>query len=158
MKKFNGRPVEILLVEDNEGDVLLTQEAFKSAKIANNIHVTMDGEQAMRYLRKEEEFSDAVTPDVILLDLNLPIKSGQEVLADIKADDHLKHLPVIIMTSSQSEQDVVQTYNLHANSYIIKPLSLEQFSQVVSALENFWFMVVVLPEEDDVEKVGLKES
>lgn len=143
-----ARPVEILLVEDNEGDVLLTQEAFSEAKIANHIHVAMDGAEALEFLRKEDKYSDAKTPDMVLLDLNLPKKNGKEVLEEIKKDNNLKHIPVIIMTSSKSEEDVIKTYDLHANSYVVKPVNLEKFVHIVEAIENFWFTVVVLPRDE----------
>ena len=156
MTKFNGRPVEILVIEDNEGDILLTQEAFKAEKIRNNIHVALDGEKAIEFLRKDSEFSDAITPDIILLDLNLPKKDGRQVLKEIKEDNNLKRIPVVIMTSSKSDQDIDKAYKLHANSYMIKPVSLEKFSEVVSAIENFWFTIVVLPDDDTSKKGSTK--
>ena len=154
MKQFNGRAAEILLVEDNAGDVLLTREAFKDAKIKNHIHVVRDGEEALAFLRKEGAYADAIAPDMVLLDLNIPKKDGKQVLKEVKEDEQLRHIPVVVMTSSKSEQDIVKTYSLHANSYIIKPVSLDQFIQVVESIENFWFTVVVLPDEDDVQKAG----
>lgn len=141
----NGRPIRILLVEDNLGDVLLTKEAFKSSKINNIIDVAEDGEIAMNMLRRQGEHSDYEPPDLILLDLNMPKKDGREVLAEIKADEKLKSIPVAIMTSSKAETDVVKTYKLHANCYILKPVTLDQFVDVVNSIESFWFSVVVLP-------------
>ena len=146
MKQFNGKPVEILLVEDNPGDVELTREAFKQSKINNNIHVAKDGEQALDFLRKQGTFTGVTTPDIVLLDLNLPKKDGRHVLEEVKQDEALRRIPVVIMTSSKSEQDVVKTYDLHANSYLIKPVNLEKFAEVVEAIENFWFTIVVLPD------------
>lgn len=139
------RQIEILLVEDNPGDVLLTKEAFSEAKIWNNIHVARDGEEALDYLYNEGEFADAVRPDLILLDLNLPKIDGREVLDKVKSHDILKRIPVVVLTSSKAEQDVIKTYDLHANSYVLKPLDLDQFVKVVNAVENFWFSVVTLP-------------
>lgn len=139
------KPVDILLVEDNPGDVLLTEEAFLQAKIKSNIHVAEDGEIALKMLRQEGEYNAAILPDIILLDLNLPKKDGREVLQEIKADDFLKKIPVVILTSSQAEQDITKSYNLHANSYIIKPVNLERFGEIVQAIENFWFSIVALP-------------
>ena len=147
MKKFNGIAAEIVLVEDNPGDVVLTQEAFKQAKINNNIHVAPDGEIALEMLYKQGEYTQLATPDIILLDLNLPKVDGREVLEKIKADDELKRIPVVVLTSSQADADILQTYDLHASSYIVKPVDLDQFSRVVESIENFWFTVVVLPSE-----------
>lgn len=142
----NTRAVEILLVEDNEGDIFLTKKAFAKAKIINNIQVAMDGDEALRFLRKEGEYADVARPDIILLDINLPKKSGKEVLKEIKEDEALCAIPVIVLSSSKAEQDVVKTYELHANGYIVKPVDLMKFQEVVNAVENFWFNVVVLPE------------
>lgn len=145
--KNNFLPVEILLVEDNPGDVRLTKEALKEGKVSNNLHVTMDGMEALAFLRKEGEFSDVPTPDLILLDLNLPKKDGREVLADIKEDPALKRIPVVILTTSTAEEDIFKTYNLHANCYITKPVDLEQFIKVVKAIDDFWLSMVKLPTE-----------
>ncbi|MFC3121712.1 response regulator [Agaribacter flavus] len=139
------RPIEILLVEDNPGDVMLTEEAFSAAKISNTLNVVRDGEEALAYLNKEAGFEDVVLPDLILLDLNLPKIDGREVLDKIKTSEKLKRIPVVVLTSSEAEQDVVKTYDLHANSYVVKPLDLDQFINVVSVVENFWFSVVTLP-------------
>lgn len=140
------RAIEILLVEDNPGDVILTEEAFSSAKISNNLHVVRDGEEALAYLNREVGFEEAIRPDLILLDLNLPKIDGREVLDQVKSSGDLKRIPVVVLTSSEAEQDIVKTYNLHANSYIVKPISLDQFVRVVTAVENFWFSVVTLPD------------
>lgn len=148
MPQNKGRPVEILLIEDNYGDVLLTQVALNDAKIANNITVASDGEQALEMLRQEGKYVDYKLPDLVLLDLNLPKKEGKEVLAEIKSDERLKRIPVVILTSSNAERDVVRSYNLHANSYIIKPVNLEKFAEIVSSIESFWFTIVSFPEEN----------
>lgn len=140
-----GRPIEILLVEDSPGDVRLTQENFKESKIKNNLWVVNDGEEAMAFLRREGEYVDVVRPDLIVLDLNLPKKDGREVLAEIKADEELKRIPVVILTISQAEEDILRTYDLHANCYITKPLDLAQFAKVVRSIEDFWLAVVKLP-------------
>lgn len=145
MKKI--RSVEILLVEDNPGDVVLTKGAFKAAKLANNMHVAEDGEEAMNFLNKVDGYEDAVTPDIILLDLNLPKKDGREVLEEIKNNSKLRRIPVVILTSSQADQDVMKMYDMHANSYIVKPVNLEKFIEIVKAVESFWFSVVVLPND-----------
>jgi len=141
----NLRPVEILLVEDNQGDVRLTIEAFKEGKIANKLHVVMDGEEATAFLKKEGKYSNSVSPDIVLLDLNLPKKNGLEVLTEIKEDPELKHIPVIIISISKLEVDIMQSYDRHANCYILKPVDLNQFMEVVRSIEDFWFTVVKLP-------------
>lgn len=143
------RPAEILLVEDNEGDVLLTKEAFKTSKIANNITVATDGEMALQMLRREAPYEGLQRPDLVLLDLNLPKLDGREVLNLIKADDVLRRIPVIVVTSSHAELDVVKSYNLHANAYVTKPVDLKTFERIVTALEYFWFEVVVYADEAD---------
>jgi chemotaxis family two-component system response regulator Rcp1 len=140
-----GRPVEILLVEDNPGDVRLTREALHEGKINNHLSVAPDGVEALAFLRREGRYADAAPPDVILLDLNLPRKSGREVLAEIKADSKLRRIPVVILTTSADEQDVLRAYELHANCYITKPVDFEQFIGVIQAIENFWLTVVTLP-------------
>jgi chemotaxis family two-component system response regulator Rcp1 len=142
-----ARPVEILLVEDSPGDIRLTHEALKESKLLIHLNVVEDGIQAMAYLRREGQYVRAVQPDLILLDLNLPKKDGREVLSDLKADPGLKHLPVVILTSSSAEQDIVKSYHLGANCYITKPVDLEQFVKVVKSIEQFWFTVVSLPSE-----------
>lgn len=137
--------VEILLVEDNPGDVRLTVEAFKEEKLRNNVSVVEDGVKALAFLRRESKYASAPRPDLILLDLNLPEKDGREVLAEIKADEYLKHIPVVVLTTSEAEEDIIKTYNLHANCYITKPVDLEQFIKVVKSIEDFWFTIVKLP-------------
>ncbi|MBC8264010.1 MAG: response regulator [Anaerolineales bacterium] len=140
-----GKSVEILLVEDNPGDVRLAQEALKDAKMRNNLHVARDGVEAMAFLRREGKYADAPHPDLILLDLNLPKKDGREVLAEVKADEDLRRIPVVILTMSKDEEDILKTYNLHANCYVTKPLDLDQFIKVVKAIEDFWLTIVKLP-------------
>jgi CheY-like chemotaxis protein len=140
-----GRPVRILLVEDNPGDVRLTQEAFQENKIRNELHVARDGLEAMAFLQRTGPYSNAPRPDIILLDLNLPRMDGREVLEEVKADPDLKSIPVVILTTSKAEEDIVRTYNLHANCYINKPVDLEQFICVVKAIESFWLTIVMLP-------------
>jgi two-component system, chemotaxis family, response regulator Rcp1 len=140
-----SRPIEILLVEDNPGDVRLAVEALRDAKVANTPHVVEDGVEALAFLRREGRHAGVPRPDLILLDLNLPLKDGREVLAEIKQDADLKRIPVVILTSSAAEQDVLQAYNLHANCYITKPVDLDQFMKVVKSIEDFWLVVVKLP-------------
>jgi chemotaxis family two-component system response regulator Rcp1 len=139
------KPIEILLVEDNPGDVRLTQEALKENKIRNTLHVAVDGVEAMAFLRREGKHARSPRPDLILLDLNLPKKDGREVLAEIKTDEDLKRIPVVILTTSSAEQDILKTYNLHANCYITKPVDLGQFIGVIRSIEDFWLAVVKLP-------------
>ena len=140
-------PIEILLVEDNPGDVLLTREALKEAKVLNNLHVADDGDKALAFLRKEGEYASAPRPDLILLDLNLPRRDGREVLAEIKQDEQLMMIPVVILTTSTDEEDVLNTYQLHANCYITKPIDLDQFVKVVRSVEDFWLSIVRLPKK-----------
>jgi two-component system, chemotaxis family, response regulator Rcp1 len=139
------RPIEILLVEDNPGDIRLTKEALKEAKVLNTLTVVQDGVEALTCLRRQGQYANAKRPDLILLDLNLPKKDGREVLAEIKNDEALKFIPVVILTTSQDEQDVLKSYGLHANCYITKPVELEQFISVVKAIEDFWLGIVILP-------------
>jgi chemotaxis family two-component system response regulator Rcp1 len=139
------RLVEILLVEDNPGDIRLTQEVFKEGKVRNQLSVVRNGEEALAFLRQEGHFASVLRPDMILLDLNLPRKDGRAVLAEIKADPDLKRIPVIILTTSQAESDLIQTYNLHANCYIVKPVELDQFIEAVKRIEGFWLQIVKLP-------------
>jgi CheY-like chemotaxis protein len=138
---------EILLVEDNPGDVRLTIEALKEGKMHNNLHVTRDGAAAIAFLRREGEYADAVRPDLILLDLNLPKMDGREVLAEIKQDAGLKRIPVIVLTTSDAEMDILRSYELHANCYITKPVDIDQFIKVVRTIEGFWLSIVKLPRE-----------
>ena len=144
-----GRPVEILLVEDNPGDVRLTREALREGKVRNNLAVASDGVEAVAYLRKEGEYASAVRPDLILLDLNLPRKDGREVLEEIKGDPFLRNIPVVVLTSSQADDDIACVYDLHANCYVTKPMDLDQFIRVVESIEDFWFTIVKLPPEQD---------
>ena len=144
-EKKVGAPVEILLVEDNPADVRLTQEALKEGKVYNNLHWAKDGVEALDFLRRKGKFEGAPRPDIILLDLNLPKKDGREVLQDIKNDDKLKRIPVVILTTSKAEEDVLKSYNLHANCYVTKPVDLEQFIVVVKSIDMFWLTVVTLP-------------
>lgn len=145
MKRKSARPVEILLVEDNPGDVRLTEEALHDAKVMNHLSVASDGEAAMRFLRREDGFGDAPRPDLILLDLNLPKKDGREVLEEIKSDPSLRSIPIVVLTTSKADEDIHRSYDLHANCYITKPVDFEQFLTVVQQLENFWLSVVHLP-------------
>ena len=143
-----ARVVEILLVEDNEGDVRLTREALKEGRIRNRLHVVGDGEQALAFLGRQGPHADAPRPDLILLDLNLPRLDGREVLASIKNDANLKSIPVVVLTSSRTEQDLLRAYDLHANCFITKPVEFEQFIDVVRSIEDFWLTIVVLPPRD----------
>lgn len=138
-------PIKILLVEDNPGDVRLIKEVFKDAKIFNAMQIAYDGETAMKILRKQGEYNECATPDMILLDLNLPKKDGREVLREVKNDDDLKCIPVVILTTSNAEEDLIETYKMNANCYITKPVDLDQFINVVKSIENFWLSIVKLP-------------
>jgi CheY-like chemotaxis protein len=138
-------PVEILLVEDNLGDARLTREALKEGKVYNNLHWVKDGVEALDFLHQRGNHKDAPKPDIILLDLNLPKKDGREVLQEIKADQGLMRIPVVVLTTSKAEEDVLKTYTLHANCYVTKPVDLEQFIKVVKSIDNFWLTVVTLP-------------
>jgi CheY-like chemotaxis protein len=145
--RSNGRPIEILLVEDNPGDVRLTIEALKEAKVYNHLSVASDGVEALAFLRREGKYAGAARPDLILLDLNLPKRDGREVLAEIKSDERLRTIPVVILTTSRAEQDILQSYSLHANCYITKPVDLDQFIKVVQSIEDFWLTIVALPRQ-----------
>lgn len=142
------RPIEILLVEDSPGDVRLTKEIFRDGKVLNNLSVVENGVEAMAFLGREGPYVNMPHPDLILLDLNLPKKDGREVLAEIKADENLKRIPVVVLTTSQAEEDILKVYNLHANCYITKPINLDQFINVVKAIEEFWLTVAKLPVEE----------
>jgi CheY-like chemotaxis protein len=144
----NHKVIDILLVEDNPGDVRLTQEALQGGKLNNNLFVAVDGEDALAFLRQQGQYSDAPLPDLILLDLNLPKLNGHEVLAEIKKDDNLKHIPVVILTTSEDEQDIITSYTQYASSYIVKPVSLEKFIQVVARFKDYWLTVVKYAERD----------
>lgn len=143
----DARPVEILLVEDSPTDVMLAEEALEYAKMRNSLHVAKDGVEAMAFLRKQGKYAAVPRPDLILLDLNLPRKNGREVLTEVKADDDLKSIPVVVITTSQAQEDVLKAYGLHANCYISKPVDFNQLTNVVRAIDNFWFTVVTLPTE-----------
>lgn len=137
--------IDILMVEDNPGDARLTEEALKESKVYNNLHHVRDGVEAMEFLRKEGAYADAPTPDIILLDLNLPRKDGRQVLAELKAIPRLKNIPVVVLTTSEAEQDIVKSYELHANCYITKPVDLDKFVEIIHGIENFWLSIVKLP-------------
>ncbi|HLE84013.1 MAG TPA: response regulator [Thermoanaerobaculia bacterium] len=145
MKQDRAVPIEILLVEDNAADVRLTREALKDAKVRNRLHVAADGVVAMAFLRREGRHADAPRPDLVLLDLNLPKKDGREVLEESKQDPGLQNIPVVILTTSQAEEDVLRSYQLHANAYVTKPVDLERFLEVVRSIESFWLEIVRLP-------------
>ena len=146
--RTGNRPIEILLVEDNPGDARLTEEALKEGKVRNNLHMARDGVEAMAFLRREGTYKDAPRPDLVLLDLNLPRKDGREVLAEMKEHSDLRLIPVVVLTTSEAEQDVLRTYELRANCYITKPVDLEKFITIVRSIEDFWLMIVRLPSFD----------
>jgi CheY-like chemotaxis protein len=147
MAASESKPIEILLVEDNSGDARLAREALRDAKVRNNLTWISDGTEALAFLRREGKYGTASRPDLILLDLNLPRKDGREVLTEIKGDDKLKRIPVVILTTSQAEEDVLRAYHLNANCYITKPVDLDQFMKVVKTIEDFWLTIVKLPSE-----------
>ena len=140
-------PVEILLAEDNPGDVMLTKKALEQGKLANNLHVTTDGVDALQFLRQEGEYEDAPRPDLVLLDLNMPRKDGEDVLEEMQADASLRRIPVVVLTSSESEEDIAKSYELNANAYLTKPVDFDGFVEIVNRMEDFWFQVVKLPED-----------
>jgi CheY-like chemotaxis protein len=142
---YTSKPIEILMVEDNPGDVRLTREALKHGKVSNTMHVVEDGVAALDFLYRRGAYGKAPRPDLILLDLNLPKKNGREVLQEIKQDTHLKTIPVVILTTSQAEEDVLRAYSLHANCYITKPVDFIQFTKIVRTIEEFWLTIVTLP-------------
>jgi two-component system, chemotaxis family, response regulator Rcp1 len=145
MTERQVRSIDILLVEDSPADVRLTREALKEAKVLNALHVVQDGMAALAFLRKQGQYAGSPHPDLILLDLNLPKKDGREVLAEIKQDEDLKRIPVVVLTTSRAEEDVMRSYNLHANAYVTKPVDLKQFLEVIRTIEEFWLAVVTLP-------------
>ncbi len=145
MSESSGKVIDILLVEDNQGDVRLAQEALKESKIRNKLYVVDDGVEAMAFLRRQGKYADAPRPDLILLDLNLPRKSGREVLAEVKTDENLKRIPVVVLTVSRAEEDVAKCYNHYANCYITKPLDFNNFMKVTRQIEQFWLTIVTLP-------------
>ena len=140
-------PIEILLIDDSQADIRLTQEALRTNKLRNNLHVTMDGEQAMAFLLKQGQYAHAQRPDIILLDLNLPRMNGHEVLRAIKEDHSLRRIPVVVLTTSDDEHDILRSYDLHANCYITKPVTLARFADIVRQIEEFWLTIVRLPPE-----------
>jgi chemotaxis family two-component system response regulator Rcp1 len=142
---LRGKPAQLLLVEDNPGDVRLTRETLKDVKLMVDLHVVGDGVEAMAFLRQQGPYVNAPRPDLVLLDLNLPKKDGREVLAEIKSDPDLKRIPVVVLTISTAEEDILKSYNLYANAYVSKPLNLEQFAKITKAIEDFWFTIVKLP-------------
>jgi CheY-like chemotaxis protein len=144
-----GRPVEILLVEDNPGDVRLTMEALREAKVCNRIHTAYDGMQALDFLNRKGNYANVPSPDLVLLDLNLPKKDGREVLASIKTNEKIKHIPVVVLTTSKSEEDIVKSYELQASCYVTKPVDLDQFLEVVKSISDFWLSIVKLPTGGD---------
>ena len=148
MRRIEAMRVDILLVEDNPGDVRLTKEALKDAKVLNDIYVARDGVEAMEFMHREGSFANVPIPDLILLDLNLPRKDGREVLAEIKKDPKLKHIPIVVLTTSKADEDIIKTYNLHANAYITKPVDINRFVEIMHALEEFWFTIVKLPPKE----------
>lgn len=143
--KGSGNPIDILLVEDNPGDVRLTQEAFKAGKIRNNLYVVRDGIEALDFLYRRKPYEEVPVPDLILLDLNLPKRDGREILEEIKSTDPLRRIPVVVLTTSKADEDVLRSYNLHANCFITKPIDLDEFFKVIRVIENFWLTVVKLP-------------
>jgi two-component system, chemotaxis family, response regulator Rcp1 len=145
MNSTRGEPIEILLVEDDENDANLTMDALRDGRVRNRINHVEDGVEAMAYLRREGKYANASRPDLILLDLNMPRKNGREVLEDVKSDPELRHIPVVVMTSSDDEKDVLGSYQRHVNCYVVKPLDLDQFITVVKSIESFWFTIVKLP-------------
>lgn len=147
MSPITGRAVEILLVEDSAGDVRLTQEALRTGKVSNRLSVVEDGEKALAFLRRQGPYADVARPDLILLDLNLPRKDGKEVLAEIKADPALRTIPVVVLTVSSADEDILRAYHLNANCYITKPVDFGQFLRVVRSIESFWLTIVKLPTE-----------
>jgi chemotaxis family two-component system response regulator Rcp1 len=141
----NIRPIRLLLVEDSPADTRLTRESLKDCKVKVDIYDVRDGVEAMQFLRREGQFADAQRPDLVIMDLNMPRKDGRETLEEIKSDPDLRHIPVVILTVSESEEDILKSYNLHANAFITKPIDLEQFAKIVREIENFWFTIVKLP-------------
>jgi two-component system response regulator len=149
MPKQAMKPIDILVVEDNSGDARLIKELLNGNKIYCRLHIVKDGVEAMDFLKRSEGFTGSPRPDLIFLDLNLPKKDGREVLAEIKSDDNLKQIPVVVMTTSQAEEDIFKSYSLHANCYVTKPLDLDQFVKVVKSIEEFWFSLVKLPNKEE---------
>jgi len=146
---FRAEPAQLLLVEDNPGDIRLTEEAFEQGRIENDLHVVSDGSEALSFLSREGEYADAPRPDLILLDLNLPGKGGEDILEELKADPEFRSIPVIVLTSSDAEEDIARSYQLHANAYLTKPVDPDAFIETIRAFEQFWFSVVRLPPEEE---------
>jgi CheY-like chemotaxis protein len=144
--KHDGTPIEVLLVEDDPGDVLMTQEAFEEHKVRNRLTVVSDGAEALQYLRREPPYEDAGEPDLVLLDLNLPRKDGREVLAEVKSDPGLRTIPIVVLTTSEAEEDILRSYDLHANAYVTKPVDFDRFIEVVRLIDDFFVTVVKLPQ------------
>jgi two-component system response regulator len=158
MKKIKLKLIDILVVEDNPGDARLIREILNDSKIFSSLYITRDGIDAMEFLHKKGRYKSVPKPDLIILDLNLPRKDGREVLAELKHDEKLKHIPIVIMTISQAEEDIVKSYNLHANCYITKPIDLNQFIKVVKSIEDFWFSVVKLPPKTEILPGGTQSA
>ena len=148
--QINGNPVKILLVEDNPGDIRLTKEALREGKVNNEMFIVTDGLEALAFLNQKGQYANAPRPDVILLDLNLPLMNGAEVLANIKADPRLKRIPVIVLTTSDDERDILKSYDLHANAYVTKPVDLEHFIEIIGQIEGFWLIIVKLPPTNQI--------
>jgi CheY-like chemotaxis protein len=142
---LEGRPIEILLVDDDPGDTLITTEALQHSKVTNNLHTVANGEEALAFLRRQGDYADAVRPDLVLLDLNLPRRDGREVLAEVKGDDDLRRIPVVVLTTSAAEEDIIRSYDLHANAYVTKPVDFDRFVEVVRSIDDFYFTIVRLP-------------
>ena len=157
MSSRNMKPIEILLVEDNPGDVRLTREALQDARVHNHMETVGDGIEALAYLKREGRYADAVCPDLVLLDLNLPRMNGFELLKTIKTDENLRLIPVVVLTTSKAEQDIVKSYDLHANAYVTKPVDLEQFIHVIRSIEDFWLEIVRLPDRDGTKSIPAGE-
>lgn len=157
IRSHSLQTIEVLLVEDNAGDIRLTKEALKESSLLIHLNVARDGEEAMAFLRREGVHAGVPTPDLILLDLNLPRKDGREVLQEIKADADLKRIPVVVLTTSEADSDILTTYGLHANCYITKPVDMDQFVKIVKLLEEFWFTIVKLPSREALDEARFKK-
>jgi len=158
IERRSAEPIDVLLVEDNPGDVRLTEEAFSEAKINNDLHVVHDGASALDFVYRRGEYESAPTPDLVLLDLNLPKIDGTAVLEEIKTDDVLKRIPVIVLTSSSAEEDVIRSYERHSNAYLTKPVDPDEFVDLVQSFEEFWFSLVKLPPEPEAEPTPVEEG
>ena len=158
MSRETDRPIQILLIEDNPGDVRLIREALKDVKVRNELHVVEDGKEPMTFLRQEGKYPDAPRPDLILLDLNLPKKDGRDVLAQIKANEDFRRIPVVVLTTSRAEEDILKSYSLNANCYISKPVDLDGFVATIKAIEHFWLNIVTLPRQGSSERHTYQDS